>query len=267
MKREWLAALFILLTLGRSALKEVERTAAQEVRQRLGGGEVHVQIRPDGARGLTEGRLKRVVVQASHFAIQELPFSVEPLYARSGLIEEFVLDLRDAQLSGLRAERIYASIPNVRYDRHIAMSKRVFRLSETGVGRSEIVITEESLADYIEFKYRPYVKEVTVRITPEKTVVTGRALILVGEAAFRAEGQLVPRDGIYLDLADADIQLDGETVVPETARALEQWLNPVIDAVKDLRVADALRVETLRLEPGRMIAIGTARVPSNDFYR
>jgi hypothetical protein len=72
-KREWLAVLAILLTLGKSAIREVEKSAAREIRQRVGGGDIRVHIEPDGVDGLLKGRLKRLTVEASHFTLDGLP--------------------------------------------------------------------------------------------------------------------------------------------------------------------------------------------------
>lgn len=261
MKREWLLALIALLSAGSIFLHQIEKSAAREIRQRIGGGEVQVVIIPDGVRGLTEGRAKKVIVHASHFAVNGLPFVLEEQYPKTGTMGEFILDLYDVQLAGLRAERVYARIPDVKFDRRTALNKKVFRLSATGVGESEIVVSERSLAEYIEQKYQPFLKQIEVRITPEKTYVSGLALVVIGEFRFRAEGQLVPRDGIYLDLTNTQIVFEGQDVPPESVRTLEQWLNPIIDAVKDLKVSDGIRVHTLKTDWGKMTAYGTAKVP------
>jgi len=260
-KREWLLALAALLAAGTLFLHQIEKSAAREIRQRIGGGDVRVVIIPDGVRGLTEGRAKKVIVHASRFSVDGLPFVLEEQYPKTGTMNEFILDLHEVQLAGLRAERVYARIPNVQFDRRTALNKKVFRLSATGVGESEIVVTEQSLAAYIERKYKPFLKEIQVRITPDKTYVSGLALVVIGEFRFRAEGQLVPRDGIYLDLTDTKITFEGQDVPPETVRTLEQWMNPIIDAVKDLKVSDGLRVHRLTTDWGRMTAYGTAQVP------
>jgi hypothetical protein len=261
MKREWLLALVALLSIGSILLNEIEKSAAREIKQRIGGGEVRVVIIPDGVRGLTEGRAQKVIVYASHFSVDGLPFVLEGQYPKTGTMIEFILDMQDVKMTGLRAERVYARIPNVKFDRRTALTKKVFRLSATGEGESEIVVTERSLAEYIEFKYKPFLKQVQVQITPDKTYVSGRALVVIGEFQFRAEGRLVVRDGIYLDLVDTKITFEGQEVPPESVRTLEQWLNPIIDAVKDLKVADGIRVHTLTTDWGKMTARGTAKVP------
>ncbi len=59
MRREWLALFAIVLTLGRGAIREVEKSAAREIRQRIGDGAFTVKLEPDGVDGLAQGRLKR----------------------------------------------------------------------------------------------------------------------------------------------------------------------------------------------------------------
>lgn len=261
MRRSTFATLVLLLVTARSLIKSVEQSAENEIRQRIGGGEVRVQLKPSGLFGAAEGHLKRVYVYAAHFQVNGLPFTLEENYSKSGQIDEFILDLHDATLAGLPAERVYVRVPDVRYDFRVARSKKVFRLTDTGIGEAEIVVTEQGLAEYILHKYKPHVLAVRVTITPEKTVVEGRAIVLIGEFHFRAEGQLVPREGIYLDLAQPKISVEGYEAPPETARVIAQWLNPIIDGIQDLHLSDGLRVSELKLEPGRMIARGTAKVP------
>ncbi len=261
MKREWLAAIAILLTLGRSALREVEQSAEREIRQRVGGGDFRVRIEPDGVDGLLHGRLKRLTVSASHFTLNGLPFTLEEHRPRTGWIKQFILRLHDVSLRGLRAERVYAEIPDVRYDRRLATRKRIFRLSATGVGHAEIVVLQDDLAAYIQRKYAPYVREVQVQITPSETRIRGVALFFGSAVRFFATGQLVPRDGRFLDLAEARIEIEGAELPPTAVESLRQWLNPLIDADRDLGIPDGLYVEEVLSEEGQMRARGRASIP------
>lgn len=261
MKREWLALFAIVLTLGRGALREVEKTAAREIQQRIGGGEFRVQIEPDGVDGLVQGRLKTLTVRARNFTMNGLPFTLEPNRPKSGLIRQFVLHMENACLRGLRAESATAVIPNIYYDKGLALSKRIFRLSATGVGACEIVVNENDLAAYIVRKYAPYLREVTVQITPNQTVVQGVAALFVGEVRFRAVGKLAPRAGRYLDLTEMQIQIEGANLPPESASVLRQFLNPIIDIDRDLGLYDGLAVEKVQSELGKMRAIGKVWIP------
>ncbi|MEN3001536.1 MAG: DUF2993 domain-containing protein [Armatimonadota bacterium] len=261
MKREWLAVLAILLTLGRGALREVEKTAAREIRQRVGGGDIRVHIEPDGVDGLMQGRLKRLTVDASHFTLDGLPFTLEEHRPKTGWIKRFVMRLHDVSLRGLRAEWVYAEIPDVRYDRRLALRKRIFRLSATGVGHAEIVVLQGDLAAYIRRKYAPHIREVQVEITPTETRVSGAALFLGSEVRFQATGQLTPREGRFLDLAEAQIEIEGAELSPAAVEMMRQWLNPLIDADRDLGLPDGLYVEEVISEQGQMRARGKAHIP------
>jgi hypothetical protein len=117
------------------------------------------------------------------------------------------------------------------------------------------------LAAYIRRKYAPYVREVQVEITPTETRVYGSALFLGSELRFRAIGQLTPREGRYLDLASARIELEGTELPPAAVETLRQWLNPLIDADRDLGLYDGLYVETVMSESGQMRALGKAAIP------
>mgnify|MGYP000363990818 FL=1 len=78
MRREWLALFAIVLTLGRGAIREVEKSAAREIRQRIGSGAFTVKLEPDGVDGLAQGRLKTLTVDARDFTLDGLPFTLEP---------------------------------------------------------------------------------------------------------------------------------------------------------------------------------------------
>ncbi|MFQ3611154.1 MAG: LmeA family phospholipid-binding protein [Fimbriimonadales bacterium] len=259
MERRWLAVIAILLTLGRGAVREWEKTAEREL-QSVIGGKVDLRIQPD-EDGLFQGRLKRLVVDAREFALNGFPFTLEPERPRTGHIQKFILQMRSARLRGLRAESAYAEIPDVYYDRQLALSKRIFRLSATGIGNAVIVVNEDDLADYIVRKYAPYLREISVAITPEQTTVQGQAVFFGNRVQFRAVGKLAPREGVYLDLAEAQLEIEGGELPPQSVEILRQWLNPIIDLDRDLGIYDGLRVDAVLSEVGRMRVLGKIWIP------
>lgn len=261
MRREWLAVAAILLTIGRGAVREIEKSAAREIQQRI-GGEIEVRIRLAGANGLTRGTLSQLIVNARGFTLDGFPFTLQPERPRSGHIRRFILNLHDARLRGLRAESAYGEIPDVYYDRHLALTKRIFRLSATGKGHAQIVVNESDLADYIRRKYAPYLREVRVQIRPEQTIVEGRALLIGSEVAFRAVGTLAPREGVYLDLTSAELTIEGAPLPPPALELLRQWFNPIIDLNRDLGIYDGLSIAQVVSEMGKMKAIGSVWIPS-----
>lgn len=261
MKREWLAVIAIVLTLGRGAVREIEKSAEREIRERI-GGQVSVRIEFDGARGFTEGKLKRLIVHAEDFTLDGFPFTLEPERPKSGHIRKFVMYLRDARLRGLRAETAWAEIPDIYYDKQLALKRRIFRLSATGKGPAEIVVNQADLADYIRRKYAPYIPQASVEITPSETRVEGAIVFLASEVRFRAVGVLKPREGRYLDLAEAQIEIEGTELPPQAVELLRQWLNPIVDIDRDLGIYDGLYVDSIVSETGRMRAVGTSWIPS-----
>ena len=261
MRREWLALFAILLTLGRGAIREIEKNAAREIRQRIGDGTFTVRIEPDGVDGLAQGRLKTLTVHARDFTLNGLPFTLEPERPQSGRIKQFIMQMTNAHLRGLRAERAIAFIPEVYYDKSLALRKRIFRLSATGIGACEIVVNETDLAAYILRKYAPYIREVAVQITAEQTTVQGVAALFVGEVRFKAVGKLAPRDGRYLDLAEVRIEIEGANLPAESANLLRQFLNPIIDIERDLGLYDGLAIDTVISELGKMRALGRVWIP------
>ncbi len=261
MRREWLAIFAIVLTLGRGALREIEKTAAREIRERLGGGEIQVKIEPDGVDGLVQGRLNTLTVRARDFTLNGLPFTLTPERPQSGRIRQFVILMENARLRGLRAEWATAVIPEVRYDKGLALSRRIFRLSATGIGTCEIVVNEADLAAYLQRKYATSLREVAVQITPEQTTVQGIVALFGSEVRFRAVGTLAPRNGRYLDLAEVTIEIEGANLPPESANLLRQFLNPIIDIDRDLGIYDGIAVERVQSELGRMRALGKVWIP------
>jgi hypothetical protein len=191
-RREWLALFAIVLTLGRGAIREVEKSAAREIRQRIGDGAFTVKIEPDGIDGLAQGRLKTLTVDARDFTLDGLPFTLEPERPRSGRIKQFIMRMTNASLRGLRAERAIAVIPEVYYDKSLAIRKRIFRLSATGIGACEIVVNETDLAAYILRKYAPYIREVSVQITAEQTTRAGCRRAVCGRGALQSCWQARP---------------------------------------------------------------------------
>ncbi len=260
MRRGWLAVVAIVLTLGRGSIRDVEKSAAREIQQRIGGGDIRVKIEPDYGR-LLQGRLEKLTVYAKNFTLNGLPFTLEPERPQSGLIKQFVLLMENASLRGLRAETAVAVIPDIAYDKSLALSKRIFRLSATGIGACEIVVNERDLAEYIIRKYAPAVRSVEVTITPEQTTVQGTMLLLTSEVRFRAVGKLAPRDGRYLDLAEVQIQIEGANLPTESANLLRQFLNPIIDIDRDLGLNDGLQVDEVISEAGKMKAVGKVWIP------
>lgn len=261
MKREWVAVIAIVLTLGRGAVREVEKTAAREIQQRI-GGKVSVRIELDGARGLTEWKIRKLTVNAESFTLDGFPFTLETERPKSGHIRRFVMHLRDANLHGLRAESAWAEIPDIYYDRQLALRRRIFRLSATGIGPAEIVVHQAELANYIRRKYAPYIREATVEISPTRTQIEGMMVLLSGTVRFRAVGVLQPREGRYLDLASAQIEIEGTALPPETVEQLRRWLNPIIDVERDLGIYDGLQVDSVLSETERMRALGKAWIPA-----
>jgi len=169
--------------------------------------------------------------------------------------------MTNANLRGLRAEQAVAIIPEVYYDKSLAIRKRIFRLSATGIGACEIVVNETDLAAYILRKYAPYIREVSVQITAEQTIVQGVAALFVGEVRFKAIGKLAPRDGRYLDLAEVRIEIEGANLPVESANLLRQFLNPIIDIERDLGLYDGLAIDTVLSELGKMRALGRVWIP------
>ncbi|MER3558378.1 MAG: hypothetical protein C4336_02125 [Armatimonadota bacterium] len=101
-----------------------------------------------------------------------------------------------------------------------------------------------------------------MEISPTRTQIEGMMVLLSGTVRFRAVGVLQPREGRYLDLASAQIEIEGTALPPETVEQLRRWLNPIIDVERDLGIYDGLQVDSVLSETERMRALGKAWIPA-----
>lgn len=257
------AGLGLLFGLGSAEVQSFERQAAADIKSRLQGERVEVQVhtRSVGLEGL-DGRVKRVSILASHFSTEGLPLFTEPGLSRKGRIDDLRIDLDDFDLANLHVRQLRAVIPNCRYDFGLAVSKRKIRLSESGLGTGSVEIDEASLEQFILKKFHE-IKRVAVHIAKGRLSVEGYGEFFIISTNFLVVARLQPVAGTKLVLADARISFDGKAADPISSKAILDTLNPVVDLNRDLKLYDAISVTSVDLEHGSLKATGFTKIPND----
>lgn len=251
-----------LFYFGHSEVRHFENLAANDIRARLKGEHAKVSVRTEfeGVVAGPLGDMKKVTIRASDFETPGLPLFTQPDLPKRGLIRDLRIELREFTIAGLHIQELVSDIPDCRFDYDLAIRKRKIRLSRSGVGRGEVVIRQGDLEAYILRKFGS-IKRVSVRIAGGRVRVEGYGEFLILKSSFLVDAKLVAVSGTKLELADADISLDGQKADPESGRALLGLLNPVVDLTKDLKLHDAIYVDEIVLADGVIRAGGSTKIP------
>ena len=222
--------------------------------------EVSVRVIPDPI-GILWGALDNATISAKNFDIQELPLFVEPTRSKAGRCGNLKLNLTNFKLRGLRVESLEASIPACRYDRTLALTKRSFRLSRSGVGIGTVKILESDLGSFILKKFHE-IKSVSVRVLNGIVWVEGVGEFLIVKSGFTVIAELQPIGGSKLQLSNAKVWFDWRRADDFSAQTLLKTLNPVVDFDKDLGLYGAINVKKVTLEDGVLTATGETKIPT-----
>ncbi len=235
-----------------------ERDAAREIGTRLQGdaAQVEVTIEPS----FEWQRVHSATIFARDFSIDGLPLFTEPDRSQAGKLDRLNISLQNFRLKGLLVQELKAEIPDCRYDHALALSERQLRLSRSGVGKGEVAIAQEALADWIVAKYAE-IKTATVKVFDDVIWVEGYGEFLIVKTNFRVIANVESTDGTTLALTDARIWFDGRRADGLAAETLLKTLNPIVDLDEDLGLYDAVKVEWIRLRDGVLRAGGDTKIP------
>ncbi|MCG9896297.1 MAG: LmeA family phospholipid-binding protein [Fimbriimonadaceae bacterium] len=257
-----MVALLIALGIGSGlADREIgifERAAARDIAARLTGGEKEVEVQVEPAAQW--GRMFRAEITGSRFSLEGLPLFAEPNASRAGRLDRLTISLRDFRLRGLRIEELGAEIPNSRFDLGLALKEKKIRVTQSGEGTGWVKILENDLAEYIVAKFAE-IKSATVKIDRDVIWVEGYGEFLVVKSDFAVIAKVASPDGRRLMLENAKIYFNWQRADPFASQALLRILNPVVDLDKDLGLAGAIDVKSIRLRGGHILASGSARIP------
>lgn len=247
---------------GGAMVRRFESMAAKDIRSKLKGEQVGVQIRtvPHGLLGHLSGDLDRVTIRAKHFSTEGLPLFTEPERSKRGRARRLNIELQDFMLAGLRIDSLTASIPNCRYDFGLASRKGRIRLSQSGTGEGGVTVLAADLERFILAKFHE-IKRVTVHLDHGRVKVEGYGEFLIVKSEFSVDAGLVAQNGVQLMLTDAKIAFGAAPAEEAAAQTLLQTLNPVVDLDKDLHLFGAIQVKQVSLEGDRLVASGDTTIP------
>lgn len=244
---------------GAAITADFERAAAREIRGKL-GQEAKVKVRTRASFGIVEGAFVAVRIEASGFTTDGLPLFTEPEKSKAGKIGRLELSLKDFTLRGLKVDKLEVNIPKCRYDRTLALTRKTFRLTESGEGLGSVEVSANALATFAMRKYKE-IRNVTIKLRDDRCTVEGTVQILFVSAPFRAEGKLVSPDGSKLEIADATIAFNGQPASDTAREGILKALNPIVDLDKDLGLFGAMRVERIGLQNDVLRAEGPTHIP------
>jgi hypothetical protein len=99
---------------------------------------------------------------------------------------------------------------------------------------------------------------------PQKIHLTGKVLLLGLISPLVATGQLLPRDGKYVDIVNPVFQINGKEVSPETARILVQRFNPILDIEQDLALHRYFNLSNVEIGEDVLTLTGKITVPTDE---
>jgi hypothetical protein len=253
-----LLAFGLMFGLGGTEVRRFENAAAREIGSKLEGPDKRVEVRTK-INGPAD--LERAIIRASNFSTNGLPLFTEPESSKRGRLRNLRLELRDFVLSGLRVASLEADIPECRFDWQRAVSKKLIRLSQSGVGTGRVRLLEDDLEAWILRKFRE-IKRIDVRLDRNRVWVKGFGEFVVIQTEFEVIAKLIPVDGTKLMLAEAKVFFDG-LIADEAVRDLVlNTLNPVVDLDKDLGLHGAVQVEEISMQNGVLEAWGKTKIPN-----
>ena len=257
-----LAGLGLAFHFGSAEVRRFERAAADEIKSKLEGSSptVQVQVKPTGIVGGAWGDLFQVDIQASDFSTKGLPLFTEPDRSKMGRIKTLNIILRDFDLANLHIQQLDASIPDCRYDFRFAVNQKKMRLSQSGLGTGAVQLSSKDLEHFILKKYRE-IKSVHVSLRKDKAFVDGYGEFLFVKTRFSVIAALEPVDGTKFCLTSAYIFFGDERADPFASKALLDVLNPVVDLNKDLKLFDAIKIVTIKLDNETLTASGRTQIP------
>jgi len=252
---------FGFLHLGNGQVHRFERLAAEEISTKITGEARRVEVKVNVGPEALFGDVHRAILTATRFDADGLPLFTEPKRSKSGLVRDFEIDLSDFTLRGLHVDRLRASLPNSRFDLGLAAKRHTFRLTRSGTGPGEVVVSDRDLGRFILQKFHE-VKTVFVQIENDRILVKGRGEFLLLSTDFEIDARLDVEEGSKLVLRSARVKFDGQPAGDELDKVLLDALNPVVDLDRDLGLHGAMKVDRLILRRGLIRAMGAVTIPN-----
>lgn len=252
----------LLFGIGTSEVRRFENAAARDISSRLQGDSKLVKVRtkldPFKAIG---GHLKSATITASQFSTDGLPLFTQPDGSQRGRLDELKIQLRDFELTGLRVNSLEARIPSCRFDFGLAQKKGQIRLTKSGVGTGSVEVGQDALKDFV-LKRFPTVTKLSLQLGEDQVVLEGTGRFVSFQADIRLIGKLTSLDGNQIVVHEAKVYVGTQEANPIAAKAILDFLNPVLDLDRDLKLHGAIRIQKLELASGVLRASGEAKIPN-----
>ena len=262
----WLAAgIFGALLGGSSLTRSFEASAARDLSSRL-QGQPSVRIRARTSLTSLWGDIPSVKIEASNFTTEGLPLFTEPDRSKKGKVHRLEMHLTNFVLHGLAIQDLRASIPDCRYDFSLALRRRQFRLSQSGVGTGTVMVRDADLGAFLTTKYAE-IKRVTVTIHNGFVDVDGYGEFIIVTTNFHVRARLGIQNDSQLVLLDPVIEFDGRRTEDAASKVLLDALSPIVDLNEDLGLHGAIQLRSIELGEGFVRASGIARIPDDPTKR
>ncbi|HLJ55995.1 MAG TPA: DUF2993 domain-containing protein [Chthonomonadaceae bacterium] len=244
----------------------LERRARHDAARQLDGafhhsGALRLSVEPRGMLGALGNRLYAIDVTGTGQSIDKMPFASIPRSGWKGEIRHLRVHLDSLTLKGLPVERLDADIPNVTYDIGQALYKDRLVIRGAGEGPATVRIGADGLRRFIDRKYGQTVTDVAVAFRGGRVQITGDLMFLGAKAPFVALGDMTTRSGRYVDLAQADVTLNGKPLSPDLVQAIIRQLNPLLDIADDLGLAGYLKLTSVSVGADAVTVYATATIP------
>ncbi len=252
----------LLFGVGSSEVRRFENAAAKDISGRLTGvgRQVKVRTKMDPLQAIG-GHLKSACITASDFATDGLPFFTQPEGSRRGRLDELKIELTDFELTGLRVKRLTARIPDCRFDFGLAQKKGQIRLTKSGLGLGSVEVAETALEAFV-LKRFPAIQKMSIQLANGMATIEGEGRFVSFQASIKIIGKLTSFDGNSINLSSAEVLIGGRAANSAAAKAVLDFLNPVLNLDKDLKLFGALRVSEIELADGTLKASGVATIPN-----
>ena len=242
--------------------KRAKDDAARQVREEFHNtGIVRSSVESRGMFGAIGNRMFAVDIYGSGQSTETLPFASFPKSGWKGHIRHMRLHFDHLTLKGLPVERFDADIPNVSYDLGHALYKDRLLVRGAGEGPASVQIGADGLRLFIQKKYSRTLTDVHVSFIENKVAISGKLLLFGAQSPFLATGDLVPRDGRYVDLMNPIVEMNGKPLAPAFVANVLKQINPVLDIAVDLGLSGYLTLNSVSIGHDSVTVHGLATIP------
>jgi len=242
--------------------KRAQHDAARQVSASFQNtGSIRAVTEPRGMFGALANHFYAVDIYGTGQSAEHLPFLAFPREGWKGHIRHLRLHFDNLTLKGLPVSRFEADIPNVTYDLGQALYKDRLVIRGAGAGSATVTIGAGGLRTFILKKYGRSLREIQVSFRDHKVVISGKILLFGAQSPFVAVGELVDRDGRYVDLTRTSVDLNGQPLSPEVAANMLKQINPVLDIAADLDLAEYLKISHVSIGASDITVFGQASIP------